>query len=238
MDGSSDEKDSTKLNDVLRDKEASLFFKAFLDKVFCTENLYFWMEIESYKKISDQKEVQARANELYVKYFDPESLYELNVPSSITDELALEMKKQSATSVLFNHAQSNVYHTMELDSFPRFKQSVFFREWVDACKKQQEEKADHNDNVGSLDEMFTRMSTTFHQMTIKSGSKNYKFSSPSTLHLQQLIKKHTSEEPVTVKKVKKVDDQADKGISFDILWDNTIFRCRQEKRQERQERKR
>lgn len=52
------------------------------------------MEVEVYKKLKDSKEVQRRANDIFAKYFDPESLYEVNVPAKIVEELTQETKKQ------------------------------------------------------------------------------------------------------------------------------------------------
>ena len=43
------------------------------------ENLSFWMEVEDFKLMSDS-EIPDRAKEIYDKYFDAESKYELNVP--------------------------------------------------------------------------------------------------------------------------------------------------------------
>lgn len=62
-----------------------------------------------------------------IQYFDPDSVYELNVPSTVRDELEEEMKLQKASSDIFNKAQESVYKTMHLDSWPRFQQHPSYR---------------------------------------------------------------------------------------------------------------
>ena len=106
------ELDEVHLRSVLENPDSVVYFKDFLDKTFSTEvwieitlteiqNLYFWMEIEVYRKLTDQEIIQQTANEIFSKYFDPESIYELNVPSSVRDQLTAEIKKQQANSNLF-----------------------------------------------------------------------------------------------------------------------------------------
>jgi hypothetical protein len=61
------------------------------------------MEVEVYKKQTNAAELQRRANDIFAKYFDPDSIYEVNVPSKICEELKAEMQKQQVKTLSYSY---------------------------------------------------------------------------------------------------------------------------------------
>jgi hypothetical protein len=122
---------NTDLRSTLNDVDLLIGFKAFLDKQFCTENLFFWMEVEVYHKIRDPKPMVHRANEIWHKYFSSESTYELNLPSQFVEDIAKELEKQQPNPQLFEKAQKVVYTMMEQDAWFRYVQTPEYRHTVE-----------------------------------------------------------------------------------------------------------
>jgi hypothetical protein len=105
---------------IIKSKQTVYLFREFLHELHNAENLSFWMEVEDLKMLGDS-EVPTRVKEIYDKYFDAASQYELNVPGSLRKELVELVKTPSKST--FNAAQASVWKVMEHDSFPKFLQS-------------------------------------------------------------------------------------------------------------------
>lgn len=117
---------SETLKEVLKDKELVLLFREFLHECNSAENLAFWLEVEEYKK-SPENELQARANEIWDKYFNPKSNYELNVEGKLKS--GLEQNLKNPTPNLFDGPQQAIWKVMEHDSFPKFVQTQRWKQF-------------------------------------------------------------------------------------------------------------
>lgn len=67
-----------KMEDILKNKELVYIFREFVHEQYNSENFSFWLEVECYKRLSDANR-PTRAQEMFNKYFDPNSKDEINV---------------------------------------------------------------------------------------------------------------------------------------------------------------
>ncbi len=54
-------------------------------------NLAFWVAVEDYKSLTNKEDMRVKANELYKKYFNSESVYEINIDSELKKDLDMHM---------------------------------------------------------------------------------------------------------------------------------------------------
>lgn len=117
---------SETLANVIKNKHSVYLFREFLHELYNAENLSFWLEIEDYKSLPDS-EKPTRAREIYNKYFDPKSKYEINVEGKVRKELDELIKNPDKNT--FSNCQGAVWKVMELDCFPKFAQSEKYKEF-------------------------------------------------------------------------------------------------------------
>jgi regulator of G-protein signaling len=115
------------LYDMLKNKDLVYLFREFLHQLQSAENLAFWMEIEWYKRLPES-DIPAKGAEIYKKYFDPSSTYELNIDGKLRKELN-EKIKGGYTREVFDACQASVWKSMELDCFPKFLQSPQYKHY-------------------------------------------------------------------------------------------------------------
>lgn len=115
------------LYEMLKKKDMVYLFREFLHELQSAENLAFWMEIEWFKRLGDA-ELATKGKEIYQKYFDPSSKYELNVDGKLRKELD-ESMKSGITRTIFDNCQASVWKSMELDCFPKFLQSARYKQY-------------------------------------------------------------------------------------------------------------
>ncbi len=101
-------------------------FRQFLHELYNSENLAFWLEVEEYKKLSEE-ERKDRSQEIYDKYFDPESKYELNVEGKMKKDLASQLPSTDIN--IFLGLQESVWNVLEHDCFPKFLQSKMYQNY-------------------------------------------------------------------------------------------------------------
>lgn len=115
------------LYEMLKKKDMVYLFREFLHELKSAENLAFWMEVEWYKRLGDP-ELPAKGSEIYNKYFDPKSNYELNIDAKLRKELEANMKNGAKRNT-FDNCQGSVWKMMELDCFPKFLQSARYKHY-------------------------------------------------------------------------------------------------------------
>lgn len=117
------------LENILADPETVLLFREFLKDSFSSENLAFIIEVENFKDMwsqgADDASIKKRAHEIFDKYFNQQSKYELNVPGPLLEELKEKMKNPNTT--IFNRVQQSIFKLVETDCYPRFIKSNLFR---------------------------------------------------------------------------------------------------------------
>jgi regulator of G-protein signaling len=110
------------LQAVLSDPELVLLFRSYLKDNLSSENLAFIVEIENFKEYWNRESnlslKKKRVQEIYNKYFNVDSKYELNVPGNILQDVIEKMQEPNGET--FNRVEESVFKLIEADTFPRF----------------------------------------------------------------------------------------------------------------------
>ncbi len=83
--------------------------------------------MEIYKRIPEEQ-LANKGKEIYKKYFDASSNYELNVEGKLRKELDENIKAPSRGT--FDGCQASIWKMLELDCYPKFIQSVKYKEYM------------------------------------------------------------------------------------------------------------
>ena len=86
-------RETLSLADMLHNRTVLHFFQKFLELEFSEENLLFYLEVERFKALTSQADLQLKALELYWQYVDPDSapqLINLTQETVALIQLALE----------------------------------------------------------------------------------------------------------------------------------------------------
>jgi len=122
------------LQKILEDSELARVFWEHLHELYSNENLSFWMAVEEYKKLQESSERQReKCQEIFKKYFDKDSIYEVNIDADLRRELEQSIENPDANT--FNKAQKAVWMLMAMDSYPRFINSELYKNYVAAHEK-------------------------------------------------------------------------------------------------------
>ncbi|XP_034994229.1 regulator of G-protein signaling 10 isoform X2 [Zootoca vivipara] len=114
---------ATSLEQLLEDPEGVKRFREFLKKEFSEENVLFWLACEEFKKIKDEKQMQAKANEIYMTFLSSKASFQVNVEGqSRLDESILEKPHP----LMFQRLQDQIFSLMKYDSYSRFLKSEVF----------------------------------------------------------------------------------------------------------------
>ena len=111
--------------DIFNDPTLLEAFRKFVVKRHCEENLLYWMDVQGFKVVTDDANLQAHANKILEKYFETNSPYELNVDAG--DVKKLKTQAQNATRTMFNETQKFCFFLMINDSVPKFLQSQEYK---------------------------------------------------------------------------------------------------------------
>ena len=111
------------LQSLLRDQKGLERFKEFLVGEFSVENLLFFLDVEEYRGISDTAQRQTVAQHLFNTYIIEGSMLEVNI--NFKSKRTIHAGIVSPSVYTFDHAQEEIYHLMEQDSFNRFKKVSF-----------------------------------------------------------------------------------------------------------------
>ncbi|KAH0790154.1 regulator of G-protein signaling 21-like [Histomonas meleagridis] len=116
-----------KLENLLKDKEASKLFLKYLQKRYCPEGYLFYREVEKFRKLTREKEINEAFEKIKRLYIEPNGPRHINIP----DYMVKDIKKVSVPSAtVFDNAFDENMKLMKTDVFPQFK-----------CTKEAEEYA-------------------------------------------------------------------------------------------------
>ncbi|XP_060130765.1 regulator of G-protein signaling 10 isoform X1 [Zootoca vivipara] len=101
---------ATSLEQLLEDPEGVKRFREFLKKEFSEENVLFWLACEEFKKIKDEKQMQAKANEIYMTFLSSKASFQVNVEGqSRLDESILEKPHP----LMFQRLQDQLFYRVQ-----------------------------------------------------------------------------------------------------------------------------
>jgi len=122
---------ATDFDNLLSDPAGLQTFAMFLKKEFSVENLYFWWACEKYKVVGVGLERARIARYLMEKHLFEEASDPVNVDSLARSSTWEEYRQATEDDLfhgeLFLTVQTQIYHLMKLDSFPRFLKSDLFK---------------------------------------------------------------------------------------------------------------
>ena len=123
------------LMDVLEKKSFLKFFKLFATKEYSVENVVFYEEVQTYKKITDEKKKKIRIDQMMSTFFDSDSMHEINTSKKLITSLKEEIEKNNFSDDFFDSILTDVIQTNLSDTFQRFKNSELFKEMKDQKKR-------------------------------------------------------------------------------------------------------
>jgi hypothetical protein len=134
-----DEKKGPTVNQIeyfLTVNEGKEHFKQFLVREFSVENLMFYTEVQYYKKIDDENDLKETAKTIHETYVELGAPFEINIDNGIRTQVAEALSSGKPTTTTFDAAEQAVLTVMREESFPRFKKSRLYQQFVDQQNKQ------------------------------------------------------------------------------------------------------
>ncbi|KAH0791498.1 regulator of G-protein signaling 1-like isoform X2 [Histomonas meleagridis] len=116
-----------KLEELLKDKEASKMFIEFVNKRGCPEGYLFYREIEKFRKISSQEELNEAFARIKKTYIEQNATMRVNIADHIVKEIG---KVKTPTADVFNDAFIDNLRLMKTDLFPQFKCSKQLKDYA------------------------------------------------------------------------------------------------------------
>jgi len=110
-------------------------FEKFLKKEFSSENLLFWIACEELRKVRDEKLFKERVEEIFTTFLDAASPQEVSLDFKVKENV-MKLRDQPIDS-MFDEAQSKIYTLMHRDSFPRFLNSNYYKEFLSVLNEDQ-----------------------------------------------------------------------------------------------------
>jgi len=131
--GVEDEKKGPSINQIeffLTVNEGKESFKQFLVREFSVENLMFYTEVQYYKKIEEESDLKETAKTIHETYVELGAPFEINIEMEIRNQVAEQLNSGKPTVNIFDEAEKAVLHVMREESFPRFKKSRLYQQFV------------------------------------------------------------------------------------------------------------
>lgn len=113
------------LMEALNNKKVKVGFRKFLESEFSVENLDFWLAVEDYKKVKDDRLRVSKAREIYDEHVSPVAPAQVNIDFRTQQEIKDRMS-HNLSSDIFDSAQKSVFTIMENDSYARFVRSKYY----------------------------------------------------------------------------------------------------------------
>jgi hypothetical protein len=126
--------ETEKMMAVLNNAKLRGHFRAYLQEALSVENLDFWLTVEEYKLLpSDAPEKAHRAQDIYQRFFTPQSRSEVNITAKMRDQIADRVVFHSDN--LFDEPQKEVFALMLQNSLKSFLNSPFFKDFSAISEK-------------------------------------------------------------------------------------------------------
>jgi len=129
-DGAISEEDSMKaLKQVLKSQSGVRFLKEFCEQIYCTENIFFWMEAEDFLNIpGGQRYLESFARKIIHKFVIEGARMQINIPGKMAAEIVAHI--DSPSREMFVPAQREVLDMMLQDTWPKFRASKHYQEYL------------------------------------------------------------------------------------------------------------
>ncbi|XP_074858555.1 regulator of G-protein signaling 13 [Carettochelys insculpta] len=112
---------------LMATKYGPIIYKSYLKTEYSDENIEFWLECETFKKITSRRKRISVARKIFKNYIEAQAPKEINIDSSTREAIIRTI--QEPTLSCFDEAQRIVYMHMERDSYPRFLGSEIYQKF-------------------------------------------------------------------------------------------------------------
>ncbi|KAJ6241845.1 electron carrier/ protein disulfide oxidoreductase [Anaeramoeba flamelloides] len=113
------------------------YFKEYLCKEMCQENILFFLEVKNYKNsFQNEKKMVMMANQIYKKYVKAGALFEVNIDYKCRDEITKNIKDKNINKQTFDKAQDIVFIHMDHNQFGPFKNTELYQDLLKILKSQ------------------------------------------------------------------------------------------------------
>ena len=124
-----------KLSSILNDPSKLYYFKLFVTKLHCAENLLFWLDVEGFYTFAKENEVckdviRRKGIYLWRKYLRKHSKRQISLPSLEFKKLKKMINNGEFRLDMFKPAQIIAYKDMKEDTYPKFIVSDEYRKMV------------------------------------------------------------------------------------------------------------
>jgi CRP-like cAMP-binding protein len=124
-------KDSATLKNVLEHPLGIASFRDFLDAEHASENIEFWVAVKNFKDGASSVQRKQKGKNIYEKFCTASSKKQINIAHKTLAEIdAALLKDEDISSELFDVAFHEIIRVLELDKFPRYKKSPYFKKFL------------------------------------------------------------------------------------------------------------
>ncbi|KAG7392416.1 hypothetical protein PHYPSEUDO_000824 [Phytophthora pseudosyringae] len=114
------------LREFLELEHLRKFFRRFLEREQCANELYFYFEIATFQQFPTSDYLVRQARKLFNRFCDPQSR-EFVPFASTTVHKDLQSSLASPSPAMFNKAQEQIFNFFTTTLFPKFQQSEIYR---------------------------------------------------------------------------------------------------------------
>uniref|UniRef100_A0A8C2CFB2 Regulator of G protein signaling 20 n=1 Tax=Cyprinus carpio TaxID=7962 RepID=A0A8C2CFB2_CYPCA len=109
-------------------------FRQFLRTEFSEENMLFWLACEEFSKETNKSVIEEKARIIYEDYISILSPKEVSLDSRVREVINRNMLEP--TSHTFDDAQLQIFTLMQRDSYPRFMNSMVYKNLLKTVSEQ------------------------------------------------------------------------------------------------------
>lgn len=110
----------------LKDPVNNEAYRRFLEREHCDEMLRFYMAVENFRELQDEKDLGRARHRIFNTFFRDGVPGEVNVSDGIRVAIVSKMDHCPIDKHMFDDAQQEVMTTMKHGTFSRFLQSIFY----------------------------------------------------------------------------------------------------------------
>lgn len=124
-------KDSATLKNVLEHPLGIASFRDFLDAEHASENIEFWVAVKNFKDGASSAQRKHKGKNIYEKFCTVSAKKQINIAHKMLAEIDATLQKEEDTPPdLFDAAFHEIMRVLELDKFPRYKKSSYFKSFL------------------------------------------------------------------------------------------------------------
>lgn len=112
---------------VLEDETLRQSFQKYVIQSWCTENLIFYLRVQTYKNLSEPKLLEEAKN-IWENHFESGAASEINVDSAIKEKIMETIQVGSVDHELFHAAEKMIFEMLRFSILPMWKTTAEYRQ--------------------------------------------------------------------------------------------------------------